>query len=140
MTIGPVEYIIVAFPGNTFTGQIAPALRALIDSQTIRILDLAFIGKDDDGTVVAFEVDEIDSRLGFTDLDGEVGGLISAGDLEHAASRLAPNTSAALLIWEDLWAAPLADALRASNGQLIEGARIPHELISPALADLPSAG
>ena len=140
MTTGPVEYLVVAFPGNEFNGEIAPALRALIDTRTIRILDLIFIGKDEDGSVAAFEIDEVDSGLGFTDLDGEVGGLISPADVEHAASSLEPNMSAALLIWEDLWAAPLADAVRGSGGIIVEGARIPHELISPALADLPSAG
>ena len=140
MTTGPVEYLVVAFPGNEFTGDIAPALRTLIDSNTIRILDLVFIGKDEDGSVVAFEIEEIDSELGFFDLEGEVGGLISPADVEHAASGLEPNMSAALLIWEDLWAAPFADAIRASNGVIVEGARIPHEFIHPALADLPSAG
>jgi len=139
MTTGPVEYVVVAFPGNKFTGKIAPALRELIDSRTIRILDLVFIGKDEDGSVVAFEIDEVDSELGFTDLEGEVGGLISPTDVEHVASFLEPNMSAALLIWEDLWAAPFADAVRESNGIIIEGARIPHELIAPALADLPSS-
>ncbi len=137
MTIGPVEYIIVGFPGNKFTGGIAPELAALVESGTVRILDLIFIGKDADGSTVSFEIDELDAVAGFSDLDTDVGGLISQEDIEFAAAQLEPDSSAALLIWEDLWAAPFAEAVRASGGVLLEGARIPHELIAPALADLP---
>jgi len=137
MTIGPVEYIIVGFPGNKFTGGIAPELAALVESGMVRILDLIFIGKDADGSTVSFEIDELDAVAGFNDLDTDVGGLISQEDIEFAAAQLEPDSSAALLIWEDLWAAPFAEAVRASGGVLLEGARIPHELIAPALADLP---
>ena len=139
MTIGPVEYIIVGFPGNEFNGKIAPELIALVESGTVRILDLIFIGKDGDGNVVSFEIDDLDALAGFADLDGEVGGLIGAEDIEFAAGQLEPNSSAALLIWEDLWAAPFARAVRDSGGVLLEGARIPHELIEPALSALPPA-
>jgi len=139
MATGPVEYIIVGFPGNKFTGEIAPELIALVDSGTVRILDLIFIGKDADGSVVSFEIDELDALAGFEGLDGDVGGLISPADIEYAAAALEPNSSAALLIWEDLWATPFAEAVRRSNGVLLEGARIPHELIAPALENLPSA-
>ena len=131
MTVGPVEYIIVGFPGNKFNGEIAPELMALVESGTVRILDLIFIGKDADGTVVFFEIDELDGVAGFAGLEAEVGGLISPEDIEYAAAALEPNSSAALLIWEDLWAAPFAEAVRKSNGVLLEGARIPHELIEP---------
>jgi hypothetical protein len=137
--MGPVEYIIVGFPGNKFTGQIVPELVSLVESGTVRILDLVFIGKDADGTAVTIEIDELDAIAGFGALDTDVGGLISPADIEHAAESLEPNTSAALLIWEDLWAAPFAEAVRKSGGVLVEGARIPHELITPALADLPPA-
>jgi hypothetical protein len=139
MTTGPVEYIIVGFPGNKFNGKIAPELIALVESGTIRILDLIFIGKDADGAVVSAEIDELDASVGFTGLDADVGGLISPDDIEFAARSLEPNSSAALLIWEDVWATPFADAVRQSGGVLLEGARIPAELITPALADLPSA-
>ena len=139
MTRGPVEYIIVGFPGNEFNGEILPELMALVDSGTVRILDLAFIGKDVDGSVVFFEVDELDGVAGFGGLDADVGGLISHEDLQYAAAALEPNSSAALLIWEDVWAAPFAEAVLKSNGVLIEGARIPREIIEPLLADLPAA-
>src|SRR3954466_5580837 len=88
MTIGPVEYVIVGFPGNNFTGEIAPALANLIDNKTIRILDLVFIGKDADGEVVAFEFDELDGLSAFAELEGEAGGVIGHADIEYAASAL----------------------------------------------------
>ena len=136
MASGPVEYIVVAFPGNEFSGEIVPALADLVQSNTITILDLLFIGKDANGDVVTFEVEEISS---FAGLDGDVGGLISEEDVAHAAAGLEPNSSAALLIWEDVWAAPFADAVRNAGGVLLEGARIPYDIIEPALAALPPA-
>ena len=139
MTIGPLEYIVVGFPGNKFNGDIAPALAKLIESNTIRILDLLFIAKDADGDVVAVEFDELDELAAFADLDGETGGLNTPEDVEHAAARLEPNSAAALLIWEDVWATEFATALRDSGGVLLEGGRIPHELVEIALADLPAA-
>jgi hypothetical protein len=134
MTIGPVEYVVLGFPGSTFTGKIAPALAALTDSETIKILDLVFIAKDADGEVLAIELEEHDESDAFSELQGEIGGLISQEDIEHAAEDLEPGSSAALLIWEDTWAAPLAAALAESGGVLIEGGRIPHDLIEAALA------
>jgi len=139
MPIGPVEYIIVGFPGNEFNGEIAPELMALVESGTVRILDLIFIGKDADGSVVAFEIDELDAAAGFGGLDTDVGGVISPEDIEYVAAALEPNSSAALLIWEDVWAARFAEAVRKSNGVLLEGARIPHEVMEPMLAGLPAA-
>jgi hypothetical protein len=139
MSIGPVEYIIIGFPGNEFNGHIAPALADLIGSGTIRILDLVFIGKDAAGEVLTFEFDQLDELAPFADLEGEVGGLIGQEDIDHAAESLEPNMSAALLIWEDTWAIPLVDALRGSGGVLIEGSRIPHDLIEEAFAGLSSA-
>jgi hypothetical protein len=135
MTIGPVEYLVLGFPGNQFTGAIAPALADLSASGTIRILDLVFIAKDADGDVVAVELEDHDEAEAFAGLEGEIGGLVSQDDIEHAAEDLEPGSSAALLVWEDTWAAPLADALRKSGGVLIEGGRIPHDLIEAALAE-----
>ena len=134
MGVGPIEYIVVGFPGNKFNGEIAPELAKLIDSGMIRILDLVFIGKDDDGEVAAFEFDQLDELLPFADLEGDVGGILSQEDIEYAAAALEPGSSAALLVWEDTWAAPFVEAIRDSGGVLLEGARIPHELVEAALA------
>ena len=135
MAIGPVEYVILGFPGNKFNGEIAPELGKLVDSGTIRILDLVFISKDDEGDVVAVEFEDHEDVALFAALDGEVGGLISEEDIEYAAAELEPNSSAALLLWEDRWATPFMDALRASGAVLIEGSRIPHDLIEAAEAE-----
>jgi Family of unknown function (DUF6325) len=140
MAIGPVEYIIVGFPGNKFNGEIAPELGKLVESGTIRILDLVFITKDENGDVGAVEFEDHDDVALFNALEGEVGGLISQEDIEYAATELEPNSSAALLIWEDLWAAPFVTAMRESGGILIEGSRIPHDLIEAAEAALAEAG
>ena len=134
MALGPVEYIILGFPGNRFNGEIAPELRKLVESGTIRVLDLVFIMKDADGNVEAVELEDHDDVALFNALEGEVGGLISTEDIEYAAADLEPNSSAALLIWEDVWAAPFVAALRASGAVLIEGSRIPHDLIEAAEA------
>jgi hypothetical protein len=139
MAIGPVEYIIVGFPGNQFNGEIAPELGKLVDSGTIRVLDLVFISKDANGDVRAVELEDHDDVALFNALEGEVGGLISEEDIEYAAVELEPNSSAALLIWEDLWAAPFVEALRNSGGVLIEGSRVPHDLIEAAEAALAAA-
>jgi hypothetical protein len=136
MSIGPVEYIVVGFPGSQFNGKIAPELAKLVESGTIKILDLVFIAKDDDGNTVAVEFDEHEALAGFGAIDGDVGGVISPEDIEHAAESLEAGDSAALLIWEDTWAKPFADAVRDSGGVLLEGARIPHDLIEPVLSGL----
>jgi uncharacterized membrane protein len=139
MTVGPVEYIILAFPENRFSGEIAPALDELTKSGTIRILDLVFITKDADGNVAGVEVEQLDELEPFNSLEGEVGGLLTEEDIEYAAHDLEPNSSAALLIWEDTWATPLVEALRDSGGVLIEGSRVPHELMEAALEEVSAA-
>jgi hypothetical protein len=140
MAIGPVEYIILGFPGNQFNGDIAPELGKLVEGGLIRVLDLVFVTKDSDGEVVAMEFEDHDDVALFNALEGEVGGLISTEDIEYAAAELEPGSSAALLIWEDLWARPFVDALRASGAVLIEGSRVPAELIEAAEVELAAAG
>jgi len=139
MAIGPVEYIVVGFPGNEFNGNVAPALAKLIESNTIRLLDLLFVGKDADGNVLAIEFDELEELAEFAGIEGDVGGIISEEDIAHVADALEPNSSAALLIWEDVWATEFAVAVRDSGGVLLEGARIPYEIVEAVFADLPAA-
>jgi hypothetical protein len=136
MEIGPVEYIVVDFPGNEFNGHVAPELAKLIDSGLIRIIDLIFVGKDEDGTVTAFEFNQLEALAPFADLEGDVGGIITPEDIDYVAASVKPGSSAALLVWEDTWAAPFAKALRDSGAVLSEGARIPHELVQAAFAEL----
>ena len=136
MDIGPLEYIVVGFPGNQFNGEIAPELAKLIESGTVRILDLVFVGKDDDGEILSFEFDQLDELEAFASIEGEIGGVLSDEDIAYVGAQLEPGSSAALLVWEDLWAAPFASAVLRSGGVVLEGGRIPHELAVEALAVL----
>ena len=138
MTIGPSSTWSSPSPATSSTATIAPELAKLVDDGTIRIIDLVFITKDADGDFAAVEFDEHDGLSAFASIDGEIGGVISHEDVEHAAEALEPNSSAALLVWEDTWATPFVEAMRASGGVLVEGARIPHDLIEPVLAGLDS--
>ena len=136
--IGPVEYVILGFPGNKFTGQIVPELSKLIEGGVIRIIDLTFISKDTAGEVSVVDYDAIEELAAFAGLDAEIGGILTEDDIAYAAMSLEPNSSAALLLWEDTWAAPFAAAVRNANGVILEGARIPREIIDQtmdALAD-----
>ena len=103
--IGPVDYMVVSFPGNQFKGEIAPALADLVDAGTIRIIDIAFVGKDANGDTVAFELTELDPEVqkGLDNLGIEVEGLFNEDDLRDAGEALEPNSSAALLVWENVW-------------------------------------
>ena len=139
MSIGPVEYLILGFPDNKFTGQIVPELSKLIDSGLIRIIDLTFVTKDAAGEVAVVEYDAVEELAAFAGLDAEVGGILTDEDVAHAALSLEPNSSAALLVWEDTWAGPFAAAVRNANGVILEGARIPHEIIEQAMGALADA-
>jgi uncharacterized membrane protein len=134
MEIGPVDYMIIAFPGNQFRGEIGPALAELVDSGTIRIIDAAFVGKNADGDVVAFELTELDPdvQAGLEKAGIEVGGLFNEDDLADAGEALEPNSSAALLVWENVWAAKTAQAMRDAGGQLVAFERVPHDVVQAA--------
>jgi hypothetical protein len=132
--IGPVDYMIVAFPGNEFRGEIAPALADLVEAGTIRIIDLAFVGKDTDGEILAFEVSDLDPhvREGLEKIGIEVSGLFNEDDLMSAGGELEPNTSAALLVWENVWARDVAQKMRDAGGVLLDFERLPHEVVQAA--------
>jgi Family of unknown function (DUF6325) len=134
MEVGPVDYMVVAFPGNDFTGEIAPALADLVDSGTIRIIDLAFVAKSADGDVLALELTELapDVQAAFEKLGVEIGGLFNEDDLADAGDALEPNSSAALLVWENVWARTAAQAIRDAGGQLLAFERIPHDIVQAA--------
>lgn len=135
MGIGPVEYMVVAFPGNKFKGEIAPALRDLVESGTIRIVDLAFVHKDDAGDVVAVELEDEGSEVfnAFQTLAAERGGLINDDDLMDIGGALDPNSSAAVLVWEDLWAARFADAIADAGGVMVDIQRVPRDIVQAAI-------
>lgn len=134
MATGPVEYILIAFPGNRFNGQIVPALQELVDKELIHIIDLLFVKKDAEGNLLVAELSTIDAEESapFDALDGDIDGLLSMADIELAAAELPNNCSAGLLVWENLWAARFAEAVRAANGQVIANERIPHAIVEAA--------
>jgi uncharacterized protein DUF6325 len=136
MDVGPVEYMIVAFPENRFNGEIVPALDELVSSNTIRIIDIAFVIKDADGDIEALEVADVDSRFGSAlgkVLGNERGGLLNEEDLMAAAEELEPNSSAALLVWEDVWATRLRDAIVNAGGELWDLERVPGDVVQAAI-------
>jgi uncharacterized membrane protein len=133
--LAPVDFALVAFPGNRFKGEIVPALKELVDNGTIRILDLVFVEKDADGSVVVLELDELgdDETSAFDDLEGEISDLLSDGDLELAAESLEPGNSALLVVWENSWAARLVHALRGADFRLLAHERIPADAVEAAV-------
>ncbi len=132
--MGPIDYLLVEWPGRQPNGEVAPHLVDLVDRGLIRILDLAFVTKDEDGTVAGIELADLGD--GATELEvfaGASSGLISDDDLTEAAGALEPGTSAALLIFENTWAAPFVAAVRRSGGQLVASGRIPVQAVLAAL-------
>jgi hypothetical protein len=132
--IGPVDYAIIAFPGNKFQGDIAPALADLVDAGTIRIIDITFVAKDADGDTVTLELTELDPevREGLEKMGVEVGGLFNEDDLADAAESLEPNSSAAMILWENVWARNVAQAMRDAGGELLAFDRLPHDVVQAA--------
>jgi hypothetical protein len=131
--MGPVDYIVLEWPGRQPNGEIAPLILDLVDRGLVRILDVAFMAKDDDGSVTAIEWDD---QGGFGEFEGASTGLIGQDDLEEAAKALNPGTSAAVLVWENRWAAPVAVAVRRSGGQLVASGRIPIQALLASLETL----
>ena len=132
--IGPVDYAVIAFPGNQFKGEIGPAIADLVDSGTIRVIDIAFVGKSPDGDTVAMELTELDAEVqaGLDKAGIEVGGLFNEDDLQDIADDLEPNFSAAVLLWENVWARKVSQAMRDAGGELVVFERLPHELVQAA--------
>lgn len=132
--MGPIDYILVEWPGRQPNGEVAPHLVDLVERGLIRILDLALIAKDEDGTVAGIELADLgDGGAELSVFEGASSGLISDDDLGEAGAALEPGTSAALLVFENSWAAPFAAAVRRSGGQLVASGRIPVEAIEAAL-------
>ena len=130
--MGPVDYIVLEWPGRQPQGDVAPLIVDLADRGIIRVLDVAFMVKNEDGSVESIELGELEDG-GFGEFEGASSGLIGQDDLEEAAAALDPGTSAAVLIWENRWAAPVAIALRRSGGQLVASGRIPIQSIVASL-------
>jgi hypothetical protein len=132
--MGPIDYLLVEWPGRQPNGEAAPYLVDLVERGLIRILDLTFITKGEDGSVAGLELADLgDGAAELSVFEGASSGLLSDDDVNEAAAALEPGTSAALLVYENSWAGPFAAAVRRSGGQLVASGRIPAEDILAAL-------
>ena len=133
--LGPVDWIVVEFPGSRFNGQIAPALRDLVQRDLIRVLDLLVLKKDSDGSLEAFELSDLDEgEIGeLQSYEAQLAMLLSEDDVNAIAAAIEPGSSAAVLVWENTWAAPFASAVRHSGGQLVASGRIPTQALLAAI-------
>ena len=133
--MGPIDYIVLEWSGDQpVTGEVMPLLLNLVDRGLIRILDLAFLVKAEDGSVAALDFAEVAAKdAGLAEFEGASSGLLSQEDIEEAANALEPNTVAGVLVWENRWAAPVAVALRRSGGQLVASGRIPIQALIASL-------
>ena len=130
-SLGPVDYVVVEFPAgaSNFTGEMAEELVALVDAGIIRVIDVLILTKNEDGTVDAMELSDIDDLGPLQAIETQLAELLAADDVENLAAALDPGSTAGVLIWENLWAAPFASAARRSGGQLIATGRIPIQAI-----------
>ena len=133
--LGPVDWIVVEFPGSRFNGEIAPALAELVDRGAVRVLDLLLIRKGEDRTLEFYELSDLDEAdVGsLRAYEGELAMLLSEQDVLAVAKAVEPGSTAALLVWENLWAAPFASAVRRAGGQLVASGRIPVQALLAAL-------
>jgi Family of unknown function (DUF6325) len=130
--MGPIDYVVLEWPGRQPQGEVAPLIADLHDRGIIRVLDVALMVKDEEGHVAAVDFGSLDDPS-FAEFEGASTGLLAQEDLDEAAEALAPGTSAAVLVWENRWAAPVAVAVRKSGGQLVASGRIPIQAILAAL-------
>ena len=132
--MGPIDYIVVEWPGRQPNGEVAPQLVDLVERGLIRILDLVFVAKDEEGNVAGLEISELAGEVAeLSVFEGASSGLISDEDVDEAGGVLEPGTSAALLVFENAWAAPFVSAVRRSGGQLVASGRIPAQDLLDAL-------
>ena len=135
--LGPVDYLVVGFPEGKarFSGEMATELKALIDNRTIRVLDLVVLTKAGDGSIEAAELRDIeDSEVGeLRALERDLAVLLAEEDVERIGETLEPASAAAVLVWENSWAAPFASAVRRSGGELVAGGRIPTQALIAAV-------
>ncbi len=130
-SLGPVDYVVVEFPvgASNFTGEMAKELVRLVDAGIIRVIDVLILTKDEDGTVDAIELSDVPELGELTRIEAQLAELLAAEDVDHLAAAMEPGSTAGVLIWENLWAAPFASAARRSGGQLIATGRIPIQAI-----------
>jgi len=139
--MGPVDYVVLGWPGGVPQGDgtIARLIVDLVERGVIRVLDVAFAAKDEDGNVVALDLEHLGDGNEFAEFEGAASGLLDFDDVQEAAAVMEPGTAAAILVWENTWAAPVAVAMRKSGGLLLDSGRIPVQGIIAALDALEAA-
>jgi hypothetical protein len=140
--LGPVDYMVVEFPAgaSNFTGEMAAELISLVESETIRVIDAVILQKSEDGEIEASELSDVGELGELQALEAQLAELLAEEDIEHLAAAMEPGSTAGVLIWENLWAAPFAAAARRSGGQLIANGRIPIQAIIASIeADDPDS-
>ncbi|MDI2126517.1 DUF6325 family protein [Yinghuangia seranimata] len=139
--MGPVDYLVVEFPGSKLTGEGLPILLDLVDAGIIRILDLVFVARGTDGSIAAVEIADLDAdgQLDLAVFEGASSGLIGDDELNEAGAVLEPGSSAAILLYENAWAAPFVAALRRADARLVASGRIPHDELVGALDAIEAA-
>jgi hypothetical protein len=139
--MGPIDYVVMEFPGNKMTGEAFPLLLDLVDRGLIRIIDFVFVRKDEQGETSVLTLSDVDGdgQLDLGVFEGASSGLLGEEDVEETGNVLEPNSSGAVLVYENLWAAPLAGALRRSGGQMVASGRIPLANILEALDAIDTA-
>ena len=132
--MGPIDYIVIEWPGKIPNGEALPHLIDLVDRGIIHILDLAFVAKDESGNVVGMALDEVSETITeLTVFEGVSTGLLGDDDIQDAGGALEPGSAAAVLVYENTWAAPFASAVRKNGGQLVASGRIPVQAILASL-------
>jgi hypothetical protein len=133
--LGPIDYLVVEFPAgaSNFTGEMATEIGKLVDAKLIRVLDLLVLQKDEDGSIEAVEINDLDEVDELRVAETQLAELLAADDITHLAAAMEPGTTAGVLVWENSWAAPFASAARRAGGQLIASGRIPVQAILASL-------
>jgi hypothetical protein len=136
MTLGPVELLVVKFPGNQFRGEIAPALKDLVEQGIIRVIDILFVKKDSDGNITVIEINDLDDDdfAVFDPIVTELSGLLTEDDAAQLSKTLERNSSAGLMLFENTWATRFRDAVLNANGKVVLNERIPHAVIQKLIA------
>ncbi|GHG89605.1 DUF6325 family protein [Streptomyces gardneri] len=140
--MGPVDFVVIEFPGNRMTGKALALVLDLVDRGIVRVLDLTFVRKDTDGSVVAMELRDLDDdgELDLSVFEGSSSGLLGQDDIDEAGMALEPGNSAGILVYENVWAAPLARELRRGGAQLVAGGRIPVQALLASLDAVEAEG
>jgi hypothetical protein len=137
MSIGPVDLVVIKFPGNRFSGEIIPAIQRVVDNGTIRIIDILFAIRQGEDDVRVLEIGELEDDLlqRFDPVVADVTGLLTANDAKQLTAGLAPNSSVALLLFENTWARNVADAIANASGEVLLTERIPRQVIADLVAE-----